>query len=311
LDHVARFTPADLSKGPGVDLTAYRWRLLAHGDTWFAPPGASPGQASLLAELQFKDPTCIVDCAQAALTGQGLLRHVVDLAATPDFVRLLSAPDAPAWDGIVLSVGGGDLIAAASVPAHLGDAEVPLDRRLLRHQTEWGAPSAGVGRYFSEAGWATLAGYLRANLRHILSLRDQGPSARKPVFIHCYAPPTPRPAGIEAPGQAPRGPWLYPAMRAYALPAADWPAFGRLLVSRLAQELRRMAQDTENFPALQVFDSTAVPLAAAATAATGSSGDWHDEIHLNHSGALKLGRAWSEAIGRVLDPPPPVSTRRR
>jgi len=310
LDHVARFTPADLSKGPGVDLTAYRWRLLAHGDTWFAPPGTSPGQASLLAELQFKDPTCLVDCAQAALSDQGLLRHVVDLAAAPDFVRLLGA-GAPTWDGIVLSVGGGDLIAAASVPAHVGETEVPLDHRLLRHQTEWGAPSAGVGRYFSEAGWATLAEYLRVNIRHIVSLRDQGPSAGKPIFVHCYAPPTPRPAGIEMPGQPTRGPWLYPAMRAYALPAADWPAFGRLLVSRLVQELRRMAADTANYASLQVFDSSAVPLAAAATSATGSSGDWHDEIHLNHSGALKLGRAWSEHIDRVLNPPPPVSGRRR
>ncbi|MBV8603398.1 MAG: hypothetical protein JO224_01810 [Pelomonas sp.] len=292
-------------------MNAYRWRLLTHGDTWFAPPGAGPGQASLLDELRFESPTALVSATAGAAADAGLLRHVVDLAAAPDFVRLLSAADAPVWDGIVLSVGGGDLVAAASVPAHRADGgEVPLEQRLLRRQTEWGPPSAGVGRYFSAPGWATLAEYLRANVRHVLSLRDQGPSAGKPVFVHCYAPPTPRPAGIEAPGEPVRGPWLYPAMRAYALPAADWPAFGRLLVSHFAQELRRMAADVENFRGLQVFDSTVVPLAAAATAATGSSGDWHDEIHLNHSGALKLGRAWSEHIGRVLNPPPPPTRRR-
>ena len=58
--------------------------------------------------------------------------------------------------------------------------------------------------------------------------------------------------------------------------------------------------DKEQFPGLFVFDSTAVPLAAAAPGASGISGDWHNEIHLNHSGCLKIGRAWSEHIEQVL-----------
>ncbi|WP_310386373.1 hypothetical protein [Roseateles sp.] len=194
MDHLACFTPKDLpaSGAPPPDLAAYRWRLLAQGDSWFSTATAKlNAHANLLQEMVFKQPTCAVNCA-----GSGdALSHMVDLASAPDFVRLLSAADAPVWDGVLLSVGGNDLISAAQTPAHTADgAEVPLHLRLLRRQTEWGPPSAGVARYFSEPGWATYSDYLRTNVRHLLTLRDQGPSAGKPVFMHCYAVPMPRPA---------------------------------------------------------------------------------------------------------------------
>ncbi|WP_164040810.1 hypothetical protein, partial [Serratia marcescens] len=62
-----------------------------------------------------------------------------------------------------------------------------------------------------------------------------------------------------------------------------------------------MAADKEAFPGLFVFDSTTVPLALAAPGSTGISGDWHNEIHLNHSGCFKIARAWSEHIEMVLE----------
>ena len=237
-----------------------------------------------------------VNCAG---TGNAL-SHMVDLESSPEFVRLLTGADAPTWDGILLSVGGNDLIAAARTPAQNWNGEpIPLDLRLLRRQTEWGPPSAGVARYFSEPGWAT---YLRANVKHLLSLRDQGPSTGKPVFMHCYAVPMPRPAGAEGGDDlGASGPWLYPALKAYGVPAADWAAVSRLMVFHLAQLLKGMAADKEAFPGLFIFDSTAVPLALAAPGSTGISGDWHNEIHLNHSGCFKIARAWSEAIEMVLE----------
>ena len=45
----------------------------------------------------------------------------------------------------------------------------------------------------------------------------------------------------------------------------------------------------------------AVPLALATPGSTGISGDWHNEIHLNHSGCFKIARAWSEHIEMVLE----------
>jgi len=309
LDHLACFTPGDLSSSSRApDLGAYRWRLLAQGDSWFSNAKSKlDAHANLLQELVFPDPACAVNCAG---TGDALA-HMVDLESAPDFVRLLSAPDSPTWNGILLSVGGNDLIDAAKTPAHDGAGnEVPLHLRLLRRQTEWGPPSAGVARYFSEPGWATYAEYLRTNVRHLLTLRDQGPSAGKPVFMHCYAVPMPRPAGSEDLELGARGPWLYPALKAYALPGADWAAISRLMVFHLAQLLKSMAADTQQFPGLHVFDSTSVPLAPAAPGSSGSSGDWHNEIHLNHSGSFKIARAWSEHIQKVLNPPVPVGRHR-
>ncbi|RZL31312.1 MAG: hypothetical protein EOP35_22310 [Rubrivivax sp.] len=300
LDHLACFTPADLAGRTPPELGAFRWKLLAQGDSWFSNSRDKlNAHANLLQELVFKSSAAAVNCAGTGDT----LSHLVDLQSAPDFVQLLSGADAPVWDGVLLSVGGNDLIAAARIPAHDGHGElIPLHLRLLRHQTEWGAPSAGVARYFSEPGWTTYAGYMRANVKHLLSLRDQGASAAKPVFMHCYAVPMPRPAGAAGSDDlGAGGPWLYPALKAYGVPSADWAAVSRLMVFHLAQLLKGMAADKENFPGLFVFDSTAVPLALAAPGSTGISGDWHNEIHLNHSGCFKIARAWSEAIELVLE----------
>lgn len=300
MDHLACFTPADLAGRSPPDLAAFRWKLLAQGDSWFSNAKAKlDAHANLLQELVFIERAAAVNCAG---TGDALA-HLVDLQSSPDFVRLLTGAGAPTWDGILLSVGGNDLIAAARTPAANGAGEpIPLHLRLLRHQTEWGAPSAGVARYFSEPGWSTYADYLRANVKHLLSLRDQGPSAGKPVFMHCYAVPMPRPAGTEGHDNlGAAGPWLFPALKAFGVPSADWAAVSRLMVFHLALLLKSMAADKEQFRGLFVFDSTAVPLALAAPGSTGISGDWHNEIHLNHSGCFKIARAWGEHVESVLN----------
>jgi len=77
------------------------------------------------------------------------------------------------------------------------------------------------------------------------------------------------------------------------------------MVFHLAQLLKGLAADKVNFPQLYVFDSTTVPLALATPGSSGSSGDWHNEIHLNHSGSFKIARAWSEQITQVLRGPQP------
>ena len=295
LDHLKCLTPEELKRRP--DLSAHRWRLLAHGDSWFSFMAAKvDAHANLLEELVFHQSTVAVSCAGH----HNALRRMVDLEGSPDFIRLLGL-EAPVWDGVLLSVGGNDLVNAAQVPATQPSGEItPIALRLLRKQTEWGPPSAGVARYFSEDGWATFAAYFQANLKHVLSLRDSGNSHGKPVFMHCYAVPTPRPAGTEDAA----GPWLYPAMKAYAIPQADWAAMSRLMLSKLAQLLKACAADKETYPSLYVFDSTQVPIAPAALGSSGISGDWHNEIHLNHSGCFKIARAWSLHIEAVLNGKP-------
>lgn len=309
LERLRCLTPDEFRRQP-APLDSAAWKLLAHGDSWFSFTSARvDAHANLLGELVFSQPTVAVSCAGH----HNALRRMVDLAASADFTQLLMG--GTAWSGLLLSLGGNDLVAAAMVPATQPDGEItPLPLRLLRRQTEWDAPSKGVARYFSEEGWATFCAYVKANLKHVLSLRDAGPSKGKPVFLHCYAVPVPRPAGAEDASAA--GPWLYPALKAYAIPQADWAAMSRLMVSKLAVLLKACAADAEQYPNLQVFDSTQVPIAPAALGSSGISGDWYNEIHLNHSGCFKIARAWSahiEAVlsGKPLNPPAPSTGRGR
>jgi hypothetical protein len=297
LEHLVCLTPDELRRRGIPD--GVRWKLLAHGDSWFSFAAAKvDAHANLLEELVFSQPTVAISCAGH----HNALRRMVDLEGSADFIRLLDGE--AVWDGVLLSMGGNDLVAAAMVPALFPHGEsTPMQLRLLRRQTEWGPPSAGVARYFSEDGWATYCDYLRANLKHVLSLRDDGPNKGKPVFMHCYAVPTPRPAGAEDAS----GPWLYPALKAYAIPQADWAAMSRLMLSKLATLLKACAADKEQYPNLQVFDSTQVPIAPAALGTSGISGDWHNEIHLNHSGCFKIARAWSTHIEAVLSGKPLVT----
>jgi hypothetical protein len=120
MDHLACFTPADLAGRSPPDLGAFRWKLLAQGDSWFSNAAAKlNAHANLLQELVFKDKVAAVNCAG---TGNAL-SHMVDLESSPDFVRLLTGPEAPVWDGVLLSMGGNDLIAAARTPAQTWNGE--------------------------------------------------------------------------------------------------------------------------------------------------------------------------------------------
>ncbi len=300
LEHLLCLAPEELRRRK--ELPAAHWKLLAHGDSWFSFTNSRvDAHANLLGELVFSQPTVAVTCAGH----QNALRRMVDLEGSKDFIELLDGE--AVWDGVLLSMGGNDLIAAAMVPGLAPDGVItPLQLRLLRRQTEWDAPSKGVARYFSEDGWNTFAAYVKANLKHVLSLRDDGPNKGKPIFMHCYAVPTPRPAG-SADQDASSGPWLYPALKAYAIPQADWAAMSRLMLSRLATLLKACALDKEQYPNLQVFDSTQVPIAPATLGSSGISGDWHNEIHLNHSGCFKIARAWSTQIEAVLSGKPLVA----
>lgn len=269
-----------------------RWRLLAEGDSWFSIGALNLFQsANLLHPMAFSAFTAVVQCAYPGDT----LRRMAQIRSDPRLEQLLAGNVSWRWDGILLSAGGNDLIDAVNVDPHQ-----PAELRLLRAPAEWGAPSEGVARYLNAAGWETFSNYLRANLDLIIALRDRktGPDGNRgrPIFMHTYAYPTPRDAGAGA-GQ---GPWLLPAMRAYGVPESDWPAVARALLDRLAELLLACARDTARYPGLHVFDSRRLDLVPAALGASGSSGDWLNEIHLTRDGCRKVSLPWCAAIEQVL-----------
>ncbi len=283
------YSPDELSSSIPPDLSFAAYRFLAEGDSWFTLSTLNPGKnANLLFQMAFDQFACAVNCAHPGDT----LSHMVEMNSDPLFRRLLSGRNTYIWDGLLLSCGGNDLIDAlrATGPG------VPNAQRLLLPAAEWGPVANGPARYLSPEGWQTFDTYLRANFEHMLALRDAGPSARCPAFIHGYACPTPRDAGA---GFG-LGPWLMPSLVSHGIPADDWVALSALLMRELGQLLAAIAADGVRFPNLHFFDSCAIAIEPAALGAPGASGDWVNEIHLTRDGYKKLALPWAAAIEKVM-----------
>jgi hypothetical protein len=286
---MAIYSPWHLFSSEPPDLSSPAYRFLAEGDSWFSLGALNPAKNSnLLFEMAFAQSACAVNCASPGDT----LQRMSKVNSDRNFVDLLCGRRARIWDGVLLSCGGNDLIEA--LQAH--GIEVAQDRRLLLEPSEWGAQELGPARYLSDSGWQTFRTYLQANLDHLLALRERGPSSGCPVFLHGYAVPTPRPAAA-----GPKlGPWLYPAVTRVGVPEADLIGVARLLIERLARLLADCAADTARFPHLHFFDTTQIPLQAAALGSQGESGDWVNEIHLGWRGYEKLAVPWAAEIERVM-----------
>jgi hypothetical protein len=280
--------PGQLDSAEAPPLAEFGKRFLAEGDSWFSMGGLNPlTSANLLQEMNFTQRNVAVNCALPGDT----LRRMVDTRRDPQFVALLAGARARPWDALLISAGGNDLIDALQAR---GD-NVPPEQRLLLRPDEWGPAALGAARYLSDDGWATFGGYLRANFEALLALRDRGPSRGCPAFMHGYAVPTPRPAGA---GLA--GPWLLPAMQAYAIAPADHGALAQLLIERLGTLLQGLADDGTRLPNLHFFNSASLPIDRALPGTSGASGDWLNEIHLTRAGCRKVARPWSAEIERTL-----------
>jgi hypothetical protein len=286
------FSPFHLDGDDAPDFNSYGAVFLAEGDSWFTLGTLNPAKNSnLLFEMEFPQRCAAVNCAHPGDT----LRRMVQMNRDPLFVQLLAGARARAWSGLLLSAGGNDLIDAAQVPPAVDGQPVPLAQRLLRTPAEWGPPADGAARFLSDAGWQAFCDYLRANVVAMLALRDKGPAAGCPVFVHGYAVPTPRPSGAGFGF----GPWLHPAMETYQVPAAERRAVAAELIGRLARLYTTLTAEPA-LPGLHFFDSTGVAVDPAAPDATGESGDWVNEIHLTWRGYEKVARPWSAQIAAVL-----------
>jgi hypothetical protein len=288
------YQPWQLASEDPPDFNAAAARFLAEGDSWFSIGTLNPAKNSnLLHEMEFSQRCMAVNCAMPGDT----LRRMVKMQTDPRFVQLLAGRAAWDWDGIVLSAGGNDLIDALQAPPRLADGTpVPLERRLLRVDAEWGPESAGAARFVSDDGWTTFGTYLKANFADMVALRERGPSAGRPIFCHGYAVPTPRPAGA---GFG-LGPWLLPALIAYQIPADQHLALARELIVRLGALLASIAADSARYPEVYFFDTTGILLDPADAASDGESGDWINEIHPTWRGYEKLALPWAAAIEQVL-----------
>jgi lysophospholipase L1-like esterase len=282
-------------------LSQYGWRLLAEGDSWFSISALNGKGSNLLNALKLFPSTTVVNCAYP---GDTIVR-VAQMVNDPDFDLLLRKPNhARFFEGILLSVGGNDVIDAAQIPPVINGAPVMPGRRLLLTSAEAAAINPGVAgalSRISEAGWSTFAGYIKAALNEIIKAKNQGLSSASPVLLHTYVEPVVRRAGVW-----PTSPdaWLFKAMSTYDIIAqADKQAIVSELFRRLKLLLLSFDQNSglpSAIPNVHVFDASQVQLTPASSDSSGESGDWVNEIHPSKRGYRKFGTAMSPWIQNII-----------
>jgi len=298
---LAVFSPDDVFNPK--DGTIRKWndypvKFLAQGDSWFSI-GALPtwNTSNILLEMSFGLDASAINCAQPGRH----LTTMIDWRKSRNFTRLLAGKFAYKWDGILLSGGGNDLIAAAStLPFHSDGTPVAPAHRLLLKPTEWGPESLGPARYLSDAGWATFVTHLSAQLVGVVAGRDKDALNRDvPIFCHCYDYPQPRNAPV-----LPHTPtWLYPAFVAYGIPPQDWFGAAKELIDRLATLLRdTIAQINAGGDKRVYLVNSRGAMIPADPGTTGRSNDWENEIHPTASGYRKLAERWRPVVDAQIPP---------
>ena len=170
--------PRDLGHGEtGVHAgdPDYPWHFLAEGDSWFTI--AAIPSSNLLFELRVGRWTQVLNLAYPGDT----LRRVGDLVGNVDLDQQLAQRNFnTAWDLLLLSVGGNDLIEAAST--------------LIRHSAAAGADPARPESYVDAASLDAVLQEIQQGCGQIVALRDSADSKSRgcPVLVHTYDYVTPR-----------------------------------------------------------------------------------------------------------------------
>ena len=285
-----------------LDISGYNWQLLAEGDSWFSATDLNLLNQNLLERLDFSTRAIIINAAKSGdIAGRMFTRN-------PKFKKALQQQW---WLGILISASGNDLIDSLQVtPKDPAGAYRPEKQRILRTPEEAGN-SDDPRDYVIDAGFNSLAGYLLYWFATLVQWRDAGPSKTqgRPVFIHTYSIPVPRPAGVPGAPDA----WLYKALMLYGIPSPLHQGIANVVFGKLRGFLMGLDCDAISgyaLPAFHVFDSAAVHLDPA-TAPHGPSGDWVNEIHLTTVGAGKIARAFSTFIENRFSryPMPATGTR--
>ncbi|MEN6587919.1 MAG: SGNH/GDSL hydrolase family protein [Sulfuricella sp.] len=259
----------------GPDDPEYSWRFLAEGDSWFTI-GAIPS-SNLLYELRLKKRAIVLNLGYPGDT----IANMSQLSANTEFARRLVHPNwASDWDAILLSGGGNDLIDRA--------ADIILSN-----------PSGmSAADYVDSEQLAAFGKDIQAGYRRIVALRDSAasPNKGKPIVVHTYEYPTPRPAPATFLIVPITKPWMHPVFEAHQVPKILWKKVAELLLDALAEALLALEKELSAFHVVDTRNS----LQRADIDARGNSGDWLNEIHPNGDGYRKIAAQLGARIDKVL-----------
>jgi hypothetical protein len=260
----------------------FKYRILAEGDSWM--DRSAMFHTSLLQKLAPKmdaagDDVLIINLSRFGDT----MRRMGD-CADGEFRLWINTAFAWKFDAVLLSAGGNDFIDAARDP----DAGKGILKNLA------GAPVPAVGRdCLDRAAVSTLVGtYLAPSFAALYAEVQASRHAGVPIFLNLYDTPVASNAPAFPGGRA----WLYEAYRKNAIPPQLWPDLTGAIFAEVQSAMAGWASGRADLHCVP----TTGTLVAADPAATGSSGDWLNEIHPNASGWEKLAGVWHAAIKAVL-----------
>jgi hypothetical protein len=215
------------------------------------------------------------------------LRHIGD-CLNDTFHQWVTTPLPFRFDALLLSAGGNDFIDAALDP--------PPGQGLLR-DVHGAGPGLRPEDCFDAAAIALLVDqYLDPNFGKLYDTVRASPfCGGMPILLNLYATPVARNAPATPGGKT----WLSAAYAKNGIPPGLWPAVTQRLfvdVETAVTDWTQVAGRTGVF----TVPTSSVPLVPADPGATGSSGDWLNEIHPNASGWARLATAWQASLDAVL-----------
>ena len=273
---VADVYSGDPGSSPGSAEFAYR--ILTEGDSWFTIGGIP--SSNLLYEMRLPQPGIVCNIAYPGDT----LRHVAELADNQDFQKLLTDRFGYRWHAILLSAGGNDLMDRAP--------------QLLRNP---GNGSTDPRDYLVTEQLERFVFDVQDGFRTIVGLRDGVPSVNHgvPIVVHGYDYPTPRNAPARFVAIPLLGPWLHRAFNDHQIDDALRIPITDFLVDVLAEAIKVLAMAPSALPNFYFVDTRGT-LQRATAGATGTSGDWLNEIHPSHAGYRKIAARISAKVASLL-----------
>lgn len=277
-------TDFEIELDQGLAPEQFKYRFLVEGDSWMDRSSLAQASLPLALAKTFDD-----DGESALFINLSRFGHTmrrISESLNDEFLQWINTPFGWKFDALLFSAGGNDFIDAARDPdPGLG---------ILRLVTD-DAPAQDAADCFRPEAVATLVTeFLDPNFGKLYDTVRGSRHDDIPIFLNSYDIPTAR----NAPAVPGRRAWLFEAYTRNHTPPGLWEEVTERIFIDVEQAVEGWTRDRD-----RIFRVPTVgTLASAAEGATGSSGDWLNEIHPNRAGWAKLARVWRREIKPVLPP---------
>jgi hypothetical protein len=257
----------------------FKYRFLVEGDSWM--DRSAMFHTSLLQKLApemeaAEQPSLFINIAMFGDTmrrmGQG---------NNIDFFQWINTRfNGWKFDAVLLSAGGNDFIDAALDP----DA----GQGILVDVASAGIPTSGAACLNTDAVAKLSTQWLEPSFAGLYNIIQTSHLKDVPIFLNSYDTPTARHAPAFSGGKA----WLWEAYKKNHIPDFLWPELTDAIFKAVVHQVNQWAINRNN---VHVVPTTGT-LVPAHPDATGSSGDWLNEIHPNAQGWNKLAKVWCGSV---------------